>query len=368
MNKNLYSLGLMSGTSMDGIDASIIKSDGENSVEVIDNMYLMYNPSIKSKLKELVNLCNSKNSMKKLSKKIKKIEKEITLKYVSISKKILKKNKKISVNLIGLHGQTILHKPKQGISVQIGNSELLSKLTKKTVISDFRANDILNGGQGAPLTPLYHKIILSKIKENLPAAIINIGGISNITLLKKNKKIVSFDTGPGNYLIDSWVKKKLKIDYDNNGMIAQSGKVNNRILKKFLKNPYYKKKPPKSLHVKDFNLNNLKKISLEDGCATLSMLTVISICRSIKFLNIEPKKIFFCGGGRKNQFIIDNIKKVSKKSIKLIDELNFNGDFIESQAFAYLAIRSFFNKYITFPEMTGVKKPCLGGKIFKPMI
>jgi len=368
MNKNLYSLGLMSGTSMDGIDASIIKSDGENSIEVIDNMYLMYSPSIKTKLKELVNSCNSKNRIKKLSKRIKKIEKEITLKYVSISKQILKKNKKITVNLIGLHGQTLLHKPKQGISLQIGNSKLLSKLTKKTVISDFRTNDILNGGQGAPLTPLYHKIILSKIKANLPAAIINIGGISNITLIKKNKKILSFDTGPGNYLIDRWVKEKLEIDFDNMGMIARSGKVDNNILNFFLKDPYYKKKYPKSLDVKDFNLNNLKKISLEDGCATLSMLTVVSICKSIKSLNIEPKKIFFCGGGRKNKFIIENIKKILKKPIKLIDEFNFNGDFIESQAFAFLAIRSFLNKYISLPEMTGVKKPCLGGKVFKTKI
>jgi anhydro-N-acetylmuramic acid kinase len=368
MSKNLYSLGLMSGTSMDGIDASIIKSDGEKTIEVIDNMYLMYSASVKLKLKKLVNSCNSKNSIKKLSKRIKKIENEITIKYASISKQILKKNKRINVNFIGLHGQTILHKPKQGISLQIGNSKLLSRLTKKTVISDFRTNDILNGGQGAPLTPLYHKIILSKIKTNLPAIIVNIGGISNITLIKKNKKILSFDTGPGNYLIDKWVKKKLKVEFDNLGMLARAGKVNNKILKKLLRDPYYKKKYPKSLDVKKFNLNDLKKISIEDGCATLSMLTVVSICSSIKSLNIKPKNIIFCGGGRKNNFIIENIKKILKKPVKLIDEFNFNGDFIESQAFAFLAIRSFLNKYISLPEMTGVKKPCLGGKIFKATI
>ena len=365
MNKNLYSIGLMSGTSIDGIDASIIKSDGEQSLEIIDDLYLKYDDAFRLKLKKYINLCNTKKDIKKLSKIIKKLEKEITFYHAKICNLIINKNKKIKVDLISFHGQTILHNPKKGYSVQIGDSKLLSKITNTTVVSNFRANDILNGGQGAPVTPIYHKLILSKIKSKYPVAIINIGGISNITYLENKKKMTSFDTGPGNYLIDKWIKSNSNMQYDKMGMLAKSGKVNKIILNKFLKDPYYKKKFPKSLDVKYFNLKSLKKLNLEDGSATLSMLTVESICLAIKLIKKLPNLILFSGGGRKNRFIIQNIKNKINKSIKLIDDFNFNGDFIESQAFAYLAIRSYYKKFITFPSTTGVKTPCTGGYITK---
>ena len=238
-------------------------------------------------------------------------------------------------------------------------------MTNITVVSNFRENDILNGGQGAPLTPIYHQLILSKIKSKLPLALINIGGISNITYIKNDNELVGFDTGPGNYLIDRWVKAKTKKEFDNNGLIAKSGQTNSKILKKLLKNPYYKKKFPKSLDVKEFNLKILSRLSLEDGCATLSMLTAKSICMALNSFKKKPNLVLISGGGRKNKFIIDNLKKILKCKINLIDEFSFNGDFIESQAFAYLAIRSYLNKFITFPNTTGVSKPCLGGNLFK---
>ena len=365
MDKNLYSIGLMSGTSIDGIDVSIIKSDGEQSLQIIDDLYLKYDDLFRLNLKKYINLCNTKKDIKKLSKFIKKLEKEITYYHAKACSLIINKNKKIKVDLIGFHGQTILHDPMKGYSEQIGDSNLLSKITNTTVISNFRTNDILNGGEGAPITPLYHKLILSKINSRYPAAIINIGGISNITYLENKKKMISFDTGPGNYLIDKWVKIKANMQFDKMGMLAKSGKVNKTILNQFLEDSYYRKKFPKSLDVKYFDLRSLKKLSLEDGCATLSMLTVESICIAINSLTKLPNLILFSGGGRKNRFIIKNIKNRINKSIKLIDEFNFDGDFIESQAFAYLAIRSYYKKFITFPGTTGVKTPCTGGSIVK---
>ena len=365
MNKNLYSLGLMSGTSMDGIDVSIIKSDGEQFVDIIDDLYLKYDDKLKLKLKKIIDLCSSRDQFSKLSKDIKELEKEITLCHVKACKLISEKNRKIKINLIGFHGQTILHKPQNGYSIQIGDSQMLSKLTDTMVVSNFRKNDILNGGQGAPLTPLYHQLILIKIKSNLPSAVVNIGGISNITYVENQNKIISFDTGPGNYLINEWVKTNTKKEFDEGGLFAKSGQLNNNILNKFLNTPYYKRKPPKSLDVKDFNLNDLNKLNFEDGCATLSMVTVKSICMAINSFSEFPNTIIVSGGGRKNKFIIDNIKKIIKGPIHLIDKFNFNGDFTESQAFAYLAIRSYQGKFITFPSTTGVKKPCLGGSIFK---
>ena len=210
MNKNLYSLGLMSGTSMDGIDVSIIKSDGEQFIELVDDIYINYDNQLKLKLKKIIDLCTSKNQFSKLSKEINELEKEITLYHVKACKLITKKNKNIKIDLISFHGQTILHKPEKGYSIQIGDPQLLSKHTNTTVVSNFRENDLLNGGQGAPLTPIYHQLILTRIKSKLPSAVINIGGISNITYMDKYNKIASFDTGPGNYLIDEWVRSKTK--------------------------------------------------------------------------------------------------------------------------------------------------------------
>ena len=365
MNRNFFSIGLMSGTSMDGIDVSIIKSNGEEFVQIIDNIYIKYTKQFKKRLKNINKLCTSKEELNRLSKKINKLEEEITIQNGKACKLILSRNKKIKINLIGFHGQTILHKPKEGYSIQLGNPYLLSKLTKTTVVSKFRDNDILNGGQGAPLTPLYHKLILKNIKVNLPSAIINIGGISNITYIDKYNKIYSFDSGPGNYLIDMWVNIKKKLEFDDKGLIAKAGKCDQKILKKLLRDPYYKKKYTKSLDVKYFKLDYLKKLSLEDGAATLSMLTVDSICSSLNYFNKKPKVVIISGGGRKNKFITDNIKKKMKSKILLIDKFNLNGDFIESQAFAYLAIRSFLKKNITYPSTTGVKKAVSGGLIYK---
>ncbi len=365
MSKYLYSLGLMSGTSMDGIDLSIIKSDGEQFVEVIDDLYHKYNNQFRLKLKTVIDLCNSKEQFDKLSSDIQEIENEITIAHANACKLIVEKNKNIKIDLIGFHGQTVLHKPQEGYSIQIGDSKLLSKLTKTTVVSNFRKNDILNGGQGAPLAPLYHQLILSKIKSDFPLVVINIGGISNITYVEKKNKIIGFDTGPGNYLIDKWVKANSKMEFDNKGLLAKSGQLNEKILEKFLSNPYYKKKPPKALDVKDFDLNNLIELNFEDGCTTLSMLTVKSICMAINNFDTRPNLILFSGCVRKIEFIIENIQKILKRPIHLIDEYNFNGDFIESQAFAYLSIRSYLKKIISLPETTGVKKPCLGGVIFK---
>jgi len=281
MNKNFYSLGLMSGTSMDGIDLSIIKSDGESYAKIIDNMYFKYEDKFKLKLKRVIKLCSSKSKFLRFKFKIRKIEDELTRLHGKACNLILSRNKKIKVSLIGFHGQTILHKPKLGYSIQIGNSKLLASITKSTVISNFRKNDIFNGGQGAPLASLYHRLILRKLKLKKPSAIINIGGISNISYLKNMNKIISFDMGPGNCLIDEYIKANTKKNFDNKGMIAASGKVNNNILNKLLNNRFYKKKPPKSLDLKDFNVLHYKSLSLKDNLATLSMLTVRSICIAI---------------------------------------------------------------------------------------
>ena len=374
MTKIYTALGIMSGTSLDGIDFSIIQTDGEDHLSLTNNNYLEFSNNLKQKIRSIKSKITSTNECKKaiISDEYKELSNEITMFHQEGMIQTVGYSGGRPIDVIGFHGITLWHKPADRYTHQIGDAKLLKKsiakyknLKNSEIIFNFRENDILNGGQGAPLTPLYHQLILNKIKLNPPLALINIGGISNISYMKGYDKIIGFDAGPGNYLINKWIKLKANLEFDKDGIIAKSGKVNKDLLKKLLCDSYYKKKPPKSLDVKDFDFQRINQLSLQDGLATLSMLTVESIIMAINSFEKYPNKILVSGGGRKNKFIFNSIKKNIKSSMLLIDEFNFDGDFIESQAFAYLAIRSYLKKYITYPNITGVKKPSLGGTIFK---
>ena len=254
----------------------------------------------------------------------------------------------------------------------------MSQLIKKKVIYDFRQEDLINNGQGAPLTPIYHnlvsKIISKKYKLNFPVCFINIGGISNITkIINKDgnldENLEAFDSGPGNCMIDEWVRKNSKKNFDENGSIAKSGKINQLILNQAIDN-FKIESFNKSLDIKDFDISFAKGLSLEDGCATITNFTAYLVANGIIHAsgsNDQPIKFLICGGGRKNNFFIQNIKNylLNKKniSLNLIDDYNFNGDYIESQAFGYLAIRSFMNLPISYPKTTRCKVPTVGGKL-----
>mgnify|MGYP006153038667 FL=1 len=250
---------------------------------------------------------------------------------------------------------------------QLGDGKFLSQLTGIDVIYDFRENDLKNGGQGAPLVPIFHKLLKKKLQLITPTVFVNIGGISNLTYLDENDKMISFDSGPGNFLIDKLLQLKSndKMQFDENGKIAFKGSVDKNILDSYLSDTYYNSPPPKSLDVNDFNLSSIRGISLENSITTLSELTSCTIVDSFNFFSRKPKKIILCGGGRKNKYICDRIKKISNIPTYNIDEYKMNGDFIESQAFAYLAIRSFLKKPISFPKTTGVSIPMTGGKLIE---
>jgi anhydro-N-acetylmuramic acid kinase len=376
MAKIYTALGLMSGTSMDGVDASIIQTDGNSEYKAILDKYFEYPESIYNDLITLRDKIKISKDLKSCQKKIKSVEKDITIFHAESVKKILKKTQ-LNVDFIGFHGQTIFHNSKEKISKQLGNGKLLSKITKKKVVYDFRQNDLKNGGEGAPLTPIFHKLIVEQKKIKPPVVIINLGGIANYTLIWQDREIppqnhlLSADTGPGNCLIDQWIRKKTDMPYDKKGKIAKLGNINKEIYEKLLKAHPFKK----SYDIKDFNLTSLKKLSLEDGAATLIEYTSDSLIGNIlDFIEdaqwYKKINILLCGGGRKNNFLVSRIKKKimsSKinKPVKLIDSLDIDGDFVESQAFGYLAIRSFLSLPISFPETTGCIKPCTGGVIIK---
>ena len=377
-NKLYTAIGLMSGTSMDGVDVSLIRSDGFNQFTNILDEYFEYNESLHQKLIELRNLIININDLKKHSSRLKELEREITVFHSKIVSEFSLKYQD-EVDFVGFHGQTIFHNPQLKISKQLGDGGLLSQLVKKKVIYDFRQEDIANKGQGAPLTPIFHNLLSKRINEkyliSFPVCFLNIGGISNITKIIKNdenleENLEAFDSGPGNCMIDEWVRKNSKNNFDENGLIAKSGKINQLILNQVIDN-FEINSFKKSLDVKDFDISFARGLSLEDGCATITSFTAYLIAKGIEHANGDnnnPIKYLVCGGGRKNSFLIQSIEeKLTKKNISLksIDDYNLNGDYIESQAFGYLAIRSFLNLPISYPKTTGCETPTLGGNLIK---
>ena len=382
MDKKYTALGLMSGTSMDGVDASIISSFDGIQFEEEFNSYYEYDKNLFTNLINLRDKIFSSKDLKKLSKELKTLEKEITLFHAKVVLDINQSIKKSTPlpEIIGFHGQTMFHNSKEKISLQLGDGNLLSQLTKTIVIYDFRQNDLRNGGQGAPLTPIFHKSLRNKFwGEKLPLVLINIGGITNATCFhpenKFKKKMFAGDLGPGNCLIDEWIRNNSKKRYDKNGLIAKSGKIDELMLIQALEN--FKIGFENSMDIKDFDISFVRGLSIEDGAATLTKFTSEIISTNLVELMIKKKfdfnnkhltNIIICGGGRKNKYLIDLLQQKIKSQIKfnkfqLIDDYSIDGDFIESQAFAFLAIRSYLKMPISFPETTGCNMPISGGKI-----
>ena len=377
MKKKIFTaLGLMSGTSMDGVDLSLIETDGYDYYAQICDKYYEFDDQLYKNLIFLRQIIRNSDDLKKNSSIVSKIEKEFTLLNAKIINEFLNKEG-VRPNIIGFHGQTIYHNVKDKISKQLGDADLLSQLTKCTIINKFRQQDLDNGGQGAPLTPIFHHLISKQIsknyKLNYPINIINIGGITNVTSIFNNeaieKDISAYDIGPGNCLINDWVRLNSIKKFDNFGQMASFGKVDELILNQ-AKDNFEISSILESLDINDFDISFVKGLNLEDGCATLTEFTAHLISEGLKKINILNKKdiknFIFCGGGRKNKTLIQKINNYminDKVTIKNIDEFNFDGDFVESQAFAYLAVKRYLNLSITFPNTTRCKIPSLGGQI-----
>ena len=379
MKKKIFtSIGLMSGTSMDGVDLSVIKSDGNDQFSSIYNTYKEFDDGLYKQLISLRDKISNFKDLKTHSKEINDVEKKFTLFNSHLINEVIGDINE-DIDLIGFHGQTVFHDPKIQISKQLGDGRLLSSLFKKIVINNFRQNDLNHGGQGAPLTPIFHSLISKIIQKNfklkLPINIINIGGITNITQIKEDLNdsinFFAYDVGPGNCLIDDWVRNNKDLKFDKDGNYANIGKVDDLILNQAIDNFEFKSYET-SLDVKDFDTSFVKGLSFEDGCATLTKFTAYLIADGLrkinKINNINPHHYIICGGGRKNKSLMQSIENylVNKNIIiKDIDDYNFDGNFIESQAFAYLAIRSYLKLPISFPSTTRSKKAISGGDILQ---
>ena len=361
----------MSGTSGDGVDASLISSDGDTNYNVEINKYFEYENNLSQKIHSLKDKINNVADLETYSSELKALEKELTIFHSKVVMNIIKITKK-KFDFVGFHGQTMFHDPSKKISKQIGDGKLLSQLTQTTVVYNFRQNDIQNGGEGAPLAPIFHKAMVKKIKIELPVCILNIGGISNVTIIGDYEKnyFTSRDLGPGNCLIDAWVRKNKKGNFDKDGAYAAMGKTNDLMLNQALDN--FDNRPDQnrlSFDTKDFDINFLRGVSFEDGAATLTDLSGRIIGAGLFSLLSDVRnklfKVLVSGGGRKNKTLIQRIKSRTLKNLVIqpIDDYGIDGDYVESQAFAFLAIRRFLELPISFPDTTGCKSPVTGGEI-----
>ena len=381
MDKIYTALGLMSGTSMDGVDASIIESDGDREYTPKLDRYFEYGLELRQKLVNIRAKILNEEHLKVHFKEINDLEREITLFHANIVNEIIT-NYETEIDFLGFHGHTIFHDSKKKISKQIGDGKLLSQLTKKKVIYDFRQNDLKNGGQGAPLVPIFHNAMVNKylnkeLNKSYSIDVLNIGGIANITQTVKwedfsspsnLKTIKACDISPGNCLIDEWVRKNSKNRYDEDGSLASVGESDDLILNQALENFDIDTAYKESLDVNDFNISFAKGLSLENGASTITDFTASLIVKALIHLYSEPiqGKIFLvCGGGRKNRYLIKSIINqlggFKKIVLHLSEKYSIDGDFVESQAFAYLAIRSFLKLPISFPSTTRCKQPTSGG-------
>ena len=371
MEKNLSALGFMSGTSGDGVDTSVINSNGKDTINIKYNRFDPYPTSLSNKIHRVKESISEMQDLLKYSSEIDKLELEITDFHIDIAIKV---TKEVDYDLIGFHGHTIYHNSEEKISKQIGLGAILSKLTNKDVVYNFRQNDIKNGGEGAPLTPIFHQLILKQKKIHVPSCVLNIGGISNVTVVGNYYPydFTSRDIGPGNCLIDAWVRKNSNKKFDEDGKLASIGKTNEIILEQ-AQELYSNRSNKKtlSLDVNDFDVSFARGLSLEDGAATLTDFTgrIIGAALFSLLSEVQEKlfRVLICGGGRKNKSLLDRIKKRTLKNIVLqpIDDYGVDGDFVESQAFAFLAIRNVINEPISFPNTTGCSKPTLGGTLIK---
>lgn len=363
-NKLLTIVGLMSGTSMDGINGTVVKTDGV----ILNRCGINYIGKYSEKtVKCLKSACESPLEAISNKKNLAELNHLVTLDHYNCVKNLLQ-NTKIIPDLVGFHGQTIYHNSKEKITIQLGDGYTLSQLLKTDVICEFRNNDIQNGGEGAPLAPIYHCFIMKQLNLKKPSCFINIGGVSNITYLD-HEKLIGFDTGPGNGLIDTYTQKILNLPYDKSGLLASKGIINYEIVDIFLQNNYFSKSYPKSLDKnyfqQIFQLVISKKMSHEDSLATLTECTVQSILLSLDQLPLKPKNIIIMGGGIYNKYLINRLKSKSKITIDLPSNLNFSGEMVEAELIAYISARNFYNYPITFPETTGTKTPVSGGNYYR---
>jgi anhydro-N-acetylmuramic acid kinase len=358
MSKIYTSIGLMSGTSLDGVDVALIKTDGENVVQRGPNFTYPYTAQQQAMLRQALQDATVMTDRNQRLGCLTEIEEELSQWHVGALEKFfeLTNYDNSMIDVIGFHGQTVLHKPLQKLTVQLGLGKIIADTFLIPVVYDMRGADVAAGGQGAPLVPAYHRALA----KNPPIAFVNIGGVANVTYVGAKGELLAFDTGPGNALINDWVHKYTGKNFDEGGALASAGTVAQKHLVAAMAAPYFNQRPPKSLDRNSFAHMSFEGLSVENGAATLTAFTAKSIAAAAQWFPKPVKKWVICGGGRHNAALMAMLK-LELQSCVPAEVLNLNGDSMEAEAWAYLAVRSLRGLAISFPGTTGVSTEMTGG-------
>jgi len=362
MGKIRRALGLMSGTSMDGIDIALIETDGENHVRRLEAAGVDYTPGFHERLRGALRDAVAIQKRNERPGDLAAVESELTRLHAEAVLKFIgdRMLQPSAIDVIGFHGQTVFHAPDRGLTVQIGDGPALAAATGIDVVHDLRADDCAAGGQGAPLAPVYHRALAAKTAER-PVAFVNIGGVANITWIGPDGRLIAFDTGPGNAMIDDWVARRTGAPRDEGGALAARGTVHEDYVSAYLRHDHFAAPVPKSLDRNAFDVTLIEPLSIEDGAATLTAFTAAAIARAREHVPEEPRLWIISGGGRRNRTLMAMLAGYVHSAVVPVEALGFDGDSVEAEAWAYLAVRSLEQWPITFPGTTGVRVPLTGG-------
>ncbi len=358
----MLAIGLMSGTSLDGIDAALIETDGEGQVRAVAFRGEPYSDAARAQLAAATALALTFDRPR-ASPDLVAAGELIDRTHAFAVHKLLREAgvEASAIDVIGYHGQTVAHRPDRGWTWQIGDGAVLARATGVTVVSDFRSADVAAGGQGAPLLPVYHAALAAGLE--LPVAVLNLGGVANITFIGADGTLVAFDTGPANGLIDSWVEAETGARFDEGGALAAAGRVDEAVLTGMLDHPFFELAPPKSLDRNDFTIQPARGLAAADGAATLTAFTAASVNEAIDRLPARPRRLIVAGGGRHNPTMLRMIGERTGLVPEPSDALGWNGDAMEAEGFAYMAVRTLKGLPISFPGTTGVREPIMGGVV-----
>jgi anhydro-N-acetylmuramic acid kinase len=362
-DKVFSAIGLMSGTSMDGIDLALIKTDGGTFVEKGPWANVSYTAAQRAILRQSIDEAIDLNDRNARPGVLAAAETMITAAHAQIVSEFLAAgNMQASdIDVIGFHGQTVLHRPDQGLTVQLGDGAALAQMLKIPVVYDMRAADIAAGGQGAPLVPVFHQALVKATGLQGPVAIVNLGGVGNITYIDGDTDPIAFDTGPGNALMDDEMRLRFGVDYDEDGRMGGQGQVNQSALAALMAHPYFKAQLPKSLDRNAFSREPIAGLANEEAVATLTAFTAESLRAASELLPKPPVLWVIAGGGALNPTLIAMISNRLSAKVAIADDLGWAAQLMEAQAWAYLAVRSLKGLPITFPSTTGVPMPLTGG-------
>ena len=354
----VLALGLMSGTSLDGVDAALLVTDGERRIETHGWLTLSYDATLREQLRSVLGSSEHSDT-------VRSVERALTLAHAeAVQKLLLQESRSASeIHVIGLHGHTLLHRPDIGCTRQIGDGALLASKTGIDVVADFRSADVAAGGEGAPLAPVFHAAMSHQLER--PVAILNLGGVANVTWIGADDSLLSFDTGPGNALIDDWIRVREGRLYDAEGRLALAGSVDEDVLRRLLAHSYFDRPPPKSLDRNDFDSSLAHQLSTADGAATLTEFTAAAVAYGAQHFPAVPVRWLVTGGGRHNPALMKALTNRLGTPLAPVESIGWNGDALEAQAFAFLAVRSLRQLPLTFSGTTGVASPTRGGRLFE---